>query len=234
MKTYTHQEQQNIRTAAKHTQETPDLMAQVNDQRPQAGVQRKLDVLADNSPKVQQQKGYQNLADQAIQRMGGLEEEELLQGKFEAAQRMGGLEEEELLQGKFETAQRMDGLEEEELLQGKFDPVQRKENNTGLPDSLKAGVESLSGMSIDDVQVHYNSDRPAPLQAHAFTQGTDIHVAAGQEKHLAHEAWHVVQQKQGRVQPTMSLNGQNVNDSPSLEKEADVMGAKAQSQQFKR
>ncbi len=111
MKTYTHQEQHNISIAAKHTQETPDLMAQVNDQRPQAALQRKLDVLADNSPKVQQQKVYQNLADQAIQRMGGLEEEELLQGKFEAAQRMGGLEEEELLQGKFETAQRMPGLE---------------------------------------------------------------------------------------------------------------------------
>ncbi len=216
MKTYTHQEQHNISIAAKHTQETPDHIAQVNDQCPQAALQRKLDVLADNSPRVQQQKSYQNLADQAIQRMGGLEEEELLQGKFETAQRMPGLE------------------DEEELLQGKFDPVQRKENNTGLPDSLKAGVESLSGMSIDDVQVHYNSDRPAPLQAHALAQGTDIHVAPGQEKHLAHEAWHVVQQKQGRVQPTMSLNGQNVNDSPSLEKEADVMGAKAQSQQFKR
>ena len=80
---------------------------------------------------------------------------------------------------------------------------------------------------MDDVKVHYNSDRPAPLQAHAYTQGTDIHVAPGQEKHLAHEAWHVVQQKQGRVQPTMSLNGQSINDNPGLEKEADDMGAKA-------
>ncbi|MEM7041075.1 MAG: DUF4157 domain-containing protein [Bacteroidota bacterium] len=36
-------------------------------------------------------------------------------------------------------------------------------------------------------------------QAHAYDQGTDIHIGPGQEKHLPHEAWHVVQQKQGRV-----------------------------------
>jgi hypothetical protein len=76
-------------------------------------------------------------------------------------------------------------------------PIQRKENKTGLPDNLKTGMENLSGMSLDDVKVHRNSDKPAQLQAHAFAQGTDIHLASGQEKHLPHEAWHVVQQKQG-------------------------------------
>ncbi len=124
--------------------------------------------------------------------------------------------------------------DEEELLQGKFEPapvsgqepLQREEkpNNTGLPDNLKAGVENLSGYSMNDVKVHYNSDKPAQLQASAYTQGTDIHVASGQEKHLPHEAWHVVQQKQGRVQPTVQLQGVNVNDNEGLEREADVMG----------
>ncbi len=104
-------------------------------------------------------------------------------------------------------------------------------NRTGLPDQLKAGVESLSGYSLDDVQVHYNSAKPAELQAHAYAQGTDIHVAPGQEKYLAHEAWHVVQQKQGRVRPTMQLKGKvKVNDDAGLEREADVMGAKGLSQ----
>lgn len=107
-------------------------------------------------------------------------------------------------------------------------PVQQKPNNTGLPDHLKAGIENLSGYSMDDVKVHYNSDKPAHLQAHAYAQGTNIHIASGQEKHLPHEAWHVVQQKQGRVQPTMQMKGGvNVNDDGGLEKEADVMGAKA-------
>lgn len=106
-------------------------------------------------------------------------------------------------------------------------PVQKKENNTGLPDNLKSGVESLSGYSLDDVKVHYNSGQPAQLQAHAYAQGTDIHVAPGQEQHLPHEAWHVVQQKQGRVNPTLQLKGVAINDNDSLEQEADTMGGKA-------
>ncbi|MEM6719520.1 MAG: DUF4157 domain-containing protein [Bacteroidota bacterium] len=105
--------------------------------------------------------------------------------------------------------------------------IQKKPNNTGLPDNLKSGIENLSGHSLDDVKVHYNSAKPAQLDAHAYAQGTNIHIASGQEKHLPHEAWHVVQQKQGRVQPTTSVNGAKVNDSTVLEKEADVMGTKA-------
>ena len=109
-------------------------------------------------------------------------------------------------------------------------PIQKKENNTGLLDNLKTGVENLSGISLDDVKVHRNSDKPAQLQAHAYAQGTDIHLGAGQEKHLPHEAWHVVQQKQGRVKPTLQMKGGVlVNDETGLEKEADVMGQKAQS-----
>jgi hypothetical protein len=106
--------------------------------------------------------------------------------------------------------------------------IQKKENNTGLPDQLKSGVESLSGIDMSDVKVHYNSSQPAQLNAHAYAQGNHIHVAPGQEKHLPHEAWHVVQQKQGRVKPTMQLKGKvNINDDAGLEKEADVMGAYA-------
>lgn len=108
-------------------------------------------------------------------------------------------------------------------------PVQRAPDRSGLPDALKAGVESLSGMSMDHVKVHYDSPAPAQLQAHAYAQGSDIHLAPGQERHLPHEAWHVVQQAQGRVQPTrqMMKEGVAVNDSQGLEHEADVMGAKA-------
>ncbi|MEL6133873.1 MAG: DUF4157 domain-containing protein, partial [Bacteroidota bacterium] len=103
-----------------------------------------------------------------------------------------------------------------------------KKNDTGLPDDLKAGIENLSGYAMDDVKVHYNSSQPAQLQAHAYAQGTDIHLGPGQEKHLPHEAWHVVQQKQGRVQPTRQMKGKvQVNDEQGLEREADVMGNKA-------
>ncbi|HAA30298.1 MAG TPA: hypothetical protein DCE56_24720 [Cyanobacteria bacterium UBA8553] len=102
-----------------------------------------------------------------------------------------------------------------------------QKNQTGMPDNLKAGVETLSGLPMNDVKVHYNSAKPAQLHAHAYTQGTEIHVSPGQEKHLPHEAWHVAQQKQGRVKPTMQVKGAEINDDAGLEKEADVMGAKA-------
>lgn len=111
----------------------------------------------------------------------------------------------------------------EQTVQGKFE----SSNNTGLPDGLKTNIESLSGYSMNDVKVHYNSPKPAQMKALAYTQGTDIHVAPGQEKHLGHEAWHVVQQKQGRVQPTTQMKGLNINDNASLEREADIMGTKA-------
>ena len=107
-------------------------------------------------------------------------------------------------------------------------PQPKLENKTGLPDDLKTGIETLSGISMDDVKVHYNSSKPAELQALAYTQGTDIHVGPGQEKHLPHEAWHIVQQKQKRVNPTEQMKGKiNINDDAGLEKEADLMGAKA-------
>ena len=78
------------------------------------------------------------------------------------------------------------------------------------------------------MKVHYNSDKPAQLQAHAYTQGSDIHLASGQEKHLPHETWHVVQEKQGRVQATIQMEGKvNINDDLALEKEADEMGFRA-------
>ncbi|WP_404667376.1 DUF4157 domain-containing protein [Roseateles asaccharophilus] len=108
------------------------------------------------------------------------------------------------------------------------EPAQRQENRTGLPDGLKAGIESLSGMDMSEVRVHRNSSQPAQLNALAYAQGNDIHLGPGQEQHLPHEAWHVVQQWQGRVQATMQMAGVGVNDDLALEEEADVMGEQAE------
>jgi hypothetical protein len=105
--------------------------------------------------------------------------------------------------------------------------TQKKENNTGLSDQLKSGIESLSGMDMGDVRVHRNSSKPASVNALAYTQGSNIHVAPGQDHHIAHEAWHAVQQKQGRVQATGEVGGMKLNDSRSLESEADTMGSRA-------
>jgi Domain of unknown function (DUF4157) len=168
---------------------------------------------------------------QALQR-AGVEEELPAQGK--ALQR-AGVDEELPAQGK---ALQRAGGEEELPAQGKADPLQREAQPAaaataapaaanGLPGPLRQGVEALSGMDLSDVRVHRNSDRPATVQALAYAQGNDVHLGPGQEQHLPHEAWHVVQQRQGRVQPTFQMQGMAVNDDASLEAEADHMGAKA-------
>jgi hypothetical protein len=173
-----------------------------------------------------------------VQRQEMPEEKEPLQGKFESKperttclscsevpiiQRQEIPEEKGHLQRKMiETIQSQEVPEEEEHLQMK------KENNTGMPNNLKYGVESLSGIDMSDVRVHYNSSKPAGIGALAYTQGTNIHIAPGREKHLPHETWHVVQQVQGRVKPTMQMReGIAVNDDKELEREADIMGYKA-------
>jgi hypothetical protein len=112
----------------------------------------------------------------------------------------------------------------------KEEKLQKKADGSGhgLPQQLRTGVETLAGVSMEGVRVHYNSPQPAQLNAHAYAQGSDIHLAPGQEKHLPHEAWHVAQQSQGRVRATAQLKeGVSINDDAGLESEADRMGARA-------
>jgi hypothetical protein len=187
-----------------------------------------------------EEKPLQGKMIETFQRQEIPEEEETLQGKLiEPIQRQEP-EEEEKLQMK-SVVQRQGIPEEEESLKGKMvGTIQRQEspsegeslhtkeeNNTGMPDNLKAGVESLSEMDMGNVRVHYNSSKPSEVGALAYTQGTEIHVAPGQERHLPHEAWHVVQQAQGRVKPTVQMKGVVINDDVGLEKEADVIGERA-------
>ena len=199
------------------------------DHRSATTAQRKLNDMAVGSEPVQRQFALNARADGS----------DRVAAQFKLAdatvQRNPEEEEKGKIQPKLDPAQL---AEEEELGKGKIQPklagtVQKKENKTGLPDQLKSGVETLSGMSMDNVKVHYNSPQPAQLNALAYAQGSDIHVGPGQEQHLPHEAWHVVQQAQGRVQPTTQMKeGTPVNNDPNLEAEADTMGAKAMQMRF--
>jgi hypothetical protein len=182
-----------------------DAELQFVDNRPETTSLRQFQEAVDNSPRRTSMGSQAESNDVTVQRV----------------------EDEELLQGQFKTMQRQGDLGEDELLQGKFEAVQKQENKTDLPDNLKSGMENLSGQSLDHVKVHYNSPKPATVQAHAYVQGSDIHLASGQEKHLPHELGHVVQQAQGRVKPTTSVTGMQVNDNSALENEATSMGQKA-------
>lgn len=100
-------------------------------------------------------------------------------------------------------------------------------NNTGLPSQLKSGMELTTGYDLSHVKVHYNSPKPASVQAHAYAQGSEIHLGAGQERHLPHELGHVVQQMSGMVKPTIEYAGMQINNDPQLERHADQLGVNA-------
>ncbi len=174
------------------------------DNRPEAVAQRKLAEMMNNSPRGLQQRALSDAIHNARMVAQRREMNALFGGAL--------------------------GPQGDGAMSSETSPAQRVErpNDTGLPDQLKSGIESLSGMSMDHVTVHYNSDKPAQLQAHAYAQGTEIHLGAGQERHLPHEAWHVVQQAQGRVKPTVQMaGGVGLNDDARLENEATAMGNRA-------
>lgn len=175
------------------------------DDRPEAVVQRNLAEMMNNSPRVLQQLA---LSDSIHNSPRMVAQRHQMNALFSGAVNSQG-------DGAMPTEASLAQREE-------------KTNKTGLPNKLKSGIESLSGMSMDHVKVHYNSDKPAQLQAHAYAQGNEIYLASGQEHHLPHEAWHVVQQAQGRVRPTSIMeNGCTLNADPHLENEADVLGRKS-------
>ncbi len=209
----THAPAQQAKQNQSHAEHKPHQSAQpqFEDARPEATAQLRLQSLMANSAQSTQLKSTQAMmaASTPVRNLG----QALSATNPVPVQRM---EDEELLQAKAE----------ESIQREQAEAASPKPNNTGLPDNLKTGIENLSGIRMDHVRVHYNSDKPAQLQAHAYAQGSEIHVAPGQEKHLPHEAWHVVQQAQGRVRPTVQMKGGvGVNDDEGLEREADVMGA---------
>lgn len=133
-------------------------------------------------------------------------------------------------QAKMNPAQ-MEENPEKKLKQTKMNPVQRK------GDEVINKMGDAMGADFSDVKIHEGS-KASDVGALAYTQGNDIHFAQGKfdtnsqsgKSLLGHELAHVVQQREGRVQPTTSINGLPVNDSPSLENEADSIGNKVASQ----
>ncbi|WP_227498521.1 DUF4157 domain-containing protein [Synechococcus sp. PCC 7336] len=213
----------------KHEQEA-DLVARqvvsrLNTPEPQQTVRGKalqrVDLIDDNELRMKPKIAL-------LQRVEMLDEEELQMKESASPQQLELTDEDDKLQMKSnkEAVQRM-ATEEDELQQKSADSQQAGVNKTGMPARLKTGLEQLSGLDLSGMRVHYNSAKPAQLNALAYTQGQTIEVSPGQERHLAHEGWHAVQQMQGRVKPTIQAKEVAINDDKVLEHEADVMGAKA-------
>jgi hypothetical protein len=209
--------QQPAEEQSRQRQAGPRSRAALQDlQQPMDPLQR-LQALANDSPQVAQLRGLQEIANNSPHTAQLRRLQELANNSPQA-------NEPRQLQAMAQGAERRAKAEPTT----KPETVKPKPNFTGLPDQLKSNIEALAGLSMDAVRVHYNSTKPAQLNALAYAQGSDIHLGPGQVRHLPHEAWHVVQQAQGRVRPTLQMaGGVAVNDDAELEREADVMGPKA-------
>jgi outer membrane protein OmpA-like peptidoglycan-associated protein len=152
---------------------------------------------------------------------------------------LSGIEGDDNLQMKKAPFQ-LKGEEEEESMQLRENsnvpsPTRESSTQTKLPDPVQAKMESSFGTDFSNVSIHKDSSKAENLGAQAYAQGSEVHFAPGKydpssqsgQELIGHELTHVVQQRQGRVQPTTQRKGASINDSSSLEQEADHLGLKA-------
>jgi len=105
-------------------------------------------------------------------------------------------------------------------------------SGVAMPEEVRAKMERAFAVDFSAVRIH-EGPRAEALGALAYTQGAEIHFAAGQyepgsprgQELLGHELAHVVQQTAGRVGATKQVMGVALNDDETLEAEADRLGA---------
>ncbi len=101
-------------------------------------------------------------------------------------------------------------------------PCFAKPNNTGIPLQMKEKFENLSGFSSNDVQVHYNSDKPAQLQTLAYTQGNQVYVASEQEayappvRNFAKLKHSTIQEEVAQLSPDYTIKAKELEKNPRL------------------
>jgi hypothetical protein len=82
-------------------------------------------------------------------------------------------------------------------------PPASQEGGAMLPPK-SASQQAFGGDDMSGVQAHTNSGATAAsaaVGAHAYAQGGNVHLGGAQADTLPHEAWHVVQQAEGKKSP---------------------------------
>lgn len=108
---------------------------------------------------------------------------------------------------------------DQEQVQGKFDIAQHKEID--IDELLQGKFESdfiTEQKTIQREERPNNTGLPDDLKTNIENLPS-----LGQEKHLPHETWYVVQQKQGRVQTTLQMQEVSVNDNEGEKKDPNTM-----------
>src|SRR4029453_13184450 len=104
-----------------------------------------------------------------------------------------------------------------------------------LPSPIQPQVANSLGTDLSGVTMVPGSAAAVHIKANAFTQGETVHFAPGKyapgtdsgRALIGHELAHVVQQRQGRVSPTVQAHVLAINMASGLEAEADRMGQAA-------
>ncbi|MDD4160950.1 MAG: DUF4157 domain-containing protein [Methanothrix sp.] len=123
--------------------------------------------------------------------------------------------------------------------------AQARGSGRSLEGGVRGRMERSFGVDFGSVRIHSDAHADGlnrSIQARAFTTGQDVFLRQGEyrpgssegQRLLAHELTHVVQQNggevqraQGLVKPTGEVSGSPLNDSRTLESEADSVGQKA-------
>jgi len=186
-----------------------------------APIQTKLTI---NDPGDKYEKEADQVASQVVDQINSSAAES------QSVQRMDGMEEEELMAKSLPGTQRMDDMEEEELMAKRLPGLQRDGNGAvaasddlessiqqarggGQPlnDSIRQPMEQAFGADFSGVKIHTDSTSDQlnqSVQAKAFTTGQDVFFRGGEynpgskggQELLAHELTHVIHQNGDKVQ----------------------------------
>lgn len=113
--------------------------------------------------------------------------------------------------------------EKREDMSGSFDEKIEHKGSFDYEREYNRGLGILPELGI---HVCVNSREPERFHADAVTKGNYIFLSRGAEVLLRHEMGHVIQQNRGEMPATSCREGESLNESASLEREADRLGSR--------
>lgn len=97
-----------------------------------------------------------------------------------------------------------------------------KDSKKQKQSDVKTVIEQYSGINLQNVTYHFHSPIAKQYNANAIAHGESIEFATSDRSLEAHELWHIVQQKKGKVSKQNILDhGAAYSIDPQLEMEAD-------------
>lgn len=101
------------------------------------------------------------------------------------------------------------------------DEKKDKKLDSRIPKRLVEKAKEIKGFSFQDINIHYNSDKPLKLNSNAYAIKNDIYLSQGKEYLLEHELGHIIQQRKKNFRPNAMINQTRIHHNQKVEQEAD-------------